>query len=183
MFSLLVFRNVSSRILVIKNYSKKDWTLSNYEFPNCHCKQVMNNTTYVIGPKSIVGALQVKLMFPRRTGRPLSVTLWETKHMYIRHHRIDQFSLSLVLKSWSWRKTHVERIVPIHLRCFVIPGILTHSPTRVAFPSGLSCPRACGWDMPNVKREHVLDLVVTTPSWLQICVWQRSLTCMMKASK
>ena len=81
MFSLLVFRNVSSRILVIKNYRKKDWTLSNYEFPNCHCKQVMNNTTYVIGPKSIVGALQVKLMFPRRTGRPLSVTLWETKQL------------------------------------------------------------------------------------------------------
>ena len=81
MFSLFVVRNVSSRILVIKNYSKKDWTLSNYEFPNCHCKQVMNNTTYVIGPKSIVGALQVKLMFPRRTGRPLSVTLWETKQL------------------------------------------------------------------------------------------------------
>ena len=38
--------------------------------------------------------------------------------------------------------THVDRRVPIHLRCFVMPGIFFHSPTRVALPSGLSAPRA-----------------------------------------
>ena len=72
----------------------------------------------------MVGAFQVNVMFPRRTGRPLSVTL--------------QRSLLLCLNCL----THVDRRVPIHLRCLVMPGNFLHSPTRVALPSGLSAPRA-----------------------------------------
>ena len=130
-----MFRNVSSRILVIKNYSKKDWTLSNYEFPNCHCKQVMNNTTYVIGPKSIVGALQVKLMFPRRTGRPLSVTLWETEQLVS--------SQVLILKKnsrWAHRADTLEVFRdPRHL------DPLPHEsrvPIRSLLPTGLQSKKS-----------------------------------------
>ena len=100
---------------------------------------------YLIGPKSMVGAFQVNVMFPRRTGRPLSVTL--------------QRSLLLCFNCL----THVDRRVPIHLRCLVMPGNFLHSPTRVALPSGLSAPRAwyhfpnqpSTWPRPHLENEGV----------------------------